>query len=253
MINPIAQHAQTHAEVAERTFKTLHARYRDPKKVWGYSWGFDKLNELTGGIQWEGTKELTVVGARSNVGKSAFGMRVALEVAQQFKKEFPGLEVRIILLEMTPDACYQRLIGQIAGVSLTRLRSGFMEPYEWQQVERAKVALDGLPITYLSGSYHVDSIKQFVAGDLGTGRSCGYWLLDHIGIVPTEAARNANQSFSLGEISRGLLTVARRYAPGMVLAQLNRESVKRKDPTPNAADTTGYRRSLTARQARATR
>jgi replicative DNA helicase len=69
-------------------------------------------------------------------------------------------------------------------------------------------------------------------------------MIDHIGLVPTEASKNSNSSFILGNVSRALHSIARDYAPGYVLAQLNRESAKRKDPTPTFADLYGSDRIM---------
>ncbi|GHO45158.1 DnaB-like helicase C-terminal domain-containing protein [Ktedonospora formicarum] len=247
----LADFAVTQADAIDRTLETLEYRYMHPTHVWGYRSGFERLDVKTGGIRFRSDEipgeanELTVVAGRSGVGKSSFGMSVAINVARTFQKEYPGLQVRISLLEMEPETCMKRLIGQIAGVPIKSLSSGYYSPEERRRVQKAGKILKDLPIVYMRGAHNVDKIRDFVTVKSKTGMACGFWLVDHIGLVPTDLAnKTGNQSFSLGQVSRALHDLARNYAPGYVLAQLNRESMKRKDPRPTAADLYGSDRIM---------
>ena len=126
--------------VSERTMELVRKRYMSPSDVWGYSWGFDALNQKTGGIHAKedsGTNELTILGARSNVGKSSFAQTVSVNLAMQFAEEYPGLQVRVISLEMSPAALYRRAVGQLAGVRLWSMMTGRMTPDELRRLEKA--------------------------------------------------------------------------------------------------------------------
>ncbi len=235
---------QSNQQVADETLSLLHKRYLTPTDRWGYSWGFTDLNRLTGGIQWEESRELTFVASRPNVGKSAFGVGVGLCVADEFLRGYPHQEVRIILLEMDPKQCYMRMVSQIANVSSMRMRQGYLDGNEWGRVEAAIRSLKKLPIRWMRGRHTVDNITEFVQGK-HEDRACGLWIVDHVGIIPTSTAiKTGNQSFALGEISGALHFLARTVAPGIVLAQLNREGDKRSDPTPRASDVYGSDRIL---------
>ena len=227
--------------VSERTMELVRKRYMSPSDVWGYSWGFDALNQKTGGIHAKedsGTNELTILGARSNVGKSSFAQTVSVNLAMQFAEEYPGLQVRVISLEMSPAALYRRAVGQLAGVRLWNMMTGRLTPDELRRLEKADRKLSKLPISYIEGSHDIGAIEEFIAReDTKTGQKCGYFVLDHIQIIPsTDANRTGNHTWALGNISRQLHHIAREHCPGLVLAQLNRESLKRKDATPNASD-----------------
>nr|WP_249033492.1 DnaB helicase C-terminal domain-containing protein [Thermosporothrix hazakensis] len=213
----------------------------NPSDVWGWSWGFVKLDKLTGGIQWEGTSELTVLGARPSIGKSSFMLSVVLSVARQYAREYPGLEVRVILLEMTPMQVQLRAASALSGVNVIKMRRGQLTFEEKRRVDAAFAHLASLPIKWLKGKHDVSTISKYVrTPSEQSGRSCGFWALDHIGIVPTpDAMRTGNTTFSLGNLSGQLHSLAREVAPGLVLAQLNRQSTQRKDPTPTASDLYG--------------
>ncbi len=229
------------AVVAERTLTKIRARFMDPKEIWGVPYGFDLLDHATGGIhavEDSGTNELAILAARSNVGKSSLAISIAINVATTYKKHYSGLQVRIITLEMSPDALMKRTLGQLADVPLWRLNTGRMDLSELGRIEKAERKLASLPISYIEGSYDINAIEDFITRkDTKTNQNCGYFILDHVGIVPSDTAnRTANHTFALGQISRQLHHVARKTCPGLVLAQLNRDSLKRKDPTPNASD-----------------
>jgi len=241
-----------HDDSLDELMRTLEFRKMHPTDVWGYPCGFDRLDKATGGIRFKSddtpgdSNEMTVVDARSGVGKSAFGMSVSLSVARKFKREYPGLEVRIFLMEMDPAQVQKRLVAQMAGVPIYELSTGrYSSPGAWDRIEKASKKLKGLPIVYRKGAASVDAIGSFVKGrNTRDDRYCGFWMLDHIGLVPTDAGRNSNTSFVLGTVSRSLHELCRSVAPGYVLCQLNRESLKRKDPTPTAADLYGSDRIM---------
>lgn len=247
----MASYYASQKDVIARTRETLRYRYMHPTDIWGYESGFKRLDKMTGGIRFKSeetpgeSNEMTVVAGRSGVGKSAFGMSVAIHVAQKFKLEYPGLEVRINLLEMEPEQCSKRLVAQIAGLPIYTLQTGRYTAQELRRVNKALDILDDLPIFYMRGAHEVGRIGNFIKGqNKETGLTCGFWMIDHIGLVPTEASKNSNSSFVLGNVSRALHDIAREHAPGYVLAQLNRGSMLRKDPTPTAADLYGSDRIM---------
>ena len=72
--------------------------------------------------------ELTVVGARPSVGKSAFGANIALAAARQ------GYKVGIISREMTDIQYGQRMIAHDAWIDGMKIRAGDIDT-EWEQTE----------------------------------------------------------------------------------------------------------------------
>lgn len=235
----------TNEDVYKETQEYINRRRSNPTNVWGYSWGFEDLDYETGGIQWEGTSEMTVIAARPAIGKSAFGIKVALHVAAQFHQCFPGLETRIILLEMEPIMCYLRIISQITGIGMRKIQRGFTTHDENQVIDDASAMVSRLPIRWIRGRHDVEVIGEIVATEASNGKRCGFWMLDHVGIIPTQAAkRGGNASFAIGEVSTALFQICRTYAPGLILCQLNRDADKGKDKEPGAEHVYGSDRIL---------
>ena len=78
-------------------------------------WMLGSLDSYMGGIR---TKELTTIGARPSVGKSAFLLQATREIARQ------GRKVLYLPLEMSTIQTVERLVQSKGGISQERLRHG---------------------------------------------------------------------------------------------------------------------------------
>lgn len=224
----------TSAETSVKAIEHINRRYMNPSKVWGYHYGFVPLDIATGGIQHTYPRDYIIVAARSGVGKSAFMMSVCLTVAMQFSKS-SDKDVRIILLEMDAVSCQMRLASQMTGVPITLINQGEITAQQKAELEKAMRHIGSLPLVYAEGSYNVREIQKMLQEDLHNGRKCGFWALDHVGIVPTEQASKYDPRFSVSEMSRSFQQMCHHIAPGMILAQLNREAAGAKaDQEPQA-------------------
>lgn len=223
----------TSAKASATAKAFLTQRYMNPSYCWGYHTGFERLDVITGGIQWETVKEYTIVASRPNVGKSAFGLTEALTMAYQFKSKFTDREVRICLLEMDAVTCQIRLASQLSGVPISLAMSGFETAEQKSLLDQKLDLLASLPIVYAEGSYSVDYIYRFVRDENPeTGKICGLLVVDHIGVVSTDKASKSNPAFNLAGVSHEFQGICHSFTPGIILAQLNREAGKVKEGKP---------------------
>lgn len=95
--------------------------------------GIPALDRMLNGVR---QNELTFVGARPSVGKSAFMQQVATKVAQQGKK------VLFFPLEMSEEAVMQRMLCTLMEVSQYDLKRGKRELLESEQFKRTTSAMD---------------------------------------------------------------------------------------------------------------
>lgn len=109
------------------------------------SWGMESLDRFMGGIR---TKELTSIGARPSVGKSAFLLQVALNIARQGKK------VLYFPLEMDTIQTSERIVQSYADIQISQenLRRGNLTEAEWRQMS---VAADKLNALEKSGNFEI--------------------------------------------------------------------------------------------------
>jgi len=221
-------------EAADSAIARLQRRRADPTYVWGIPWGFPTLDLKTGGIQHDPVKEMAVLMARPNVGKSALAGKVALNVAMWLRDNEPGKVVRLVLGEMTADAFQQRIAAFRAKVKLKDVRSGYVSDEQYERYVAAQQEIAELPIEYAEGVLNPAQIEAFVK----KGGNCAWWMLDHIGQV--DGADNPfNPVAGLSGISTAIQQVCHEHAPGLIIAHQNRESAKAQDKRPTMESVAG--------------
>ncbi|MBC7494964.1 MAG: replicative DNA helicase, partial [Flavobacterium sp.] len=92
----------------------------------GIATGFTKLDKVTSGWQ---PSDLIIIAARPGMGKTAFVLSMARNVAIDF-----GHPVAIFSLEMASIQLITRLISSETGLSSEKLRTGKLEKHEWEQL-----------------------------------------------------------------------------------------------------------------------
>ncbi|GHO44547.1 DnaB-like helicase C-terminal domain-containing protein [Ktedonospora formicarum] len=246
-------------EIAQELIREAEEGAKNPTPLTGIPWfpveynangrvikeSMSQLDLLTMGIQNNPSGEMTVLAARPNVGKSAFAAFAGVNVARWFKVHRPGKVVRFVLLEMHEKTFQRRMVSWMSGVSMRRLKEHDYGPGELQKVIKANQELASLPIEYYSAAQNYNLIDTWVRFDsenkLKPGQrgyvdsNCGWWALDHIGIVPDDGDPKYRTN-SLSTISTKIKKLCFEVAPGLILAQLNRNCELRNDKRPILAD-----------------
>ena len=169
---------------------------------------FDKL--LGGGFINGG---LHVIGARPAVGKSAVALQLALNAARN------GVKVLYCSLEMSAEDCSARLVGNLGGVSSSRLMfGGKLTDREYEQYAQGTNDLSVLPIVFNRRSGM--NVRQVEA--LAYREKPGLLILDHLGLLePPETRLSLYEATTRN--SRALKLLAMRLnIPVWCLCQLNR-------------------------------
>ena len=104
----------------------------------GIPTGFDKLDQLTSGWQ---PSDLVILAARPGMGKTAFVMSMAKNMAIDFNHP-----VAIFSLEMSSVQLITRMISSETGISSEKLRKGNLETYEWEALNVKVKKLSEAPI-----------------------------------------------------------------------------------------------------------
>lgn len=121
------------------------------------SWGMGSIDYHMGGVR---TKELTTVGARPSVGKSAFLLQVGLAIARQKKR------VLYFPLEMSEIQTTERMILRNYPIAQKNLRSGTLTKEEWAVLNEAGQKVQNLEKTknfmIFEGENNLSAIKRLV-------------------------------------------------------------------------------------------
>lgn len=203
------------------------ARASDPKRVWGIApWGITKLDDVTGGIQ---EHTLTVLGARPQVGKSAISGQISVKVAEHFVHTGSPLRVRLILFEMSGEVFFRRVACARTGVQYMSIMRGECSDAELDKYNDELCYLGTLPIDIADRRGSFQDVKQFLdQPQVPTG----FWLLDHIALFQDVVSNTSNQTGAIVSAANFCQQMCYRVAPGLIIAHMNRDSMKTTDKRP---------------------
>ena len=199
-----------------------------PDEIRGVPTGFIDLDKLLTGLQ---PSDLIIIAGRPGMGKTGFALSLAKHAAQTHKKH-----VAIFSLEMGNDQLVQRLIAQETGIDSQRLRTGNLEPDEWelftQSVEvlgDTRIFLDDTPgITPLQLRTKCRRLYLEFGLDL--------IIVDYLQLMSGDT-RTDNRVQEVSYISRQLKILARELnVPVLAAAQLSRAVEQRADKKPVLSD-----------------
>jgi replicative DNA helicase len=207
-------------------------RNRDKKGgITGLQTGFSNLDNLTSGLQ---NEELIILAARPSMGKSAFAMNLALNVARANKEGTS--HVAIFSLEMSNDQLAQRMLSTESNVESKRIKNGTLNPKEWQLIESGIQSLSRLNIHFDdSAAVSVADIRA-KCRKLSQEGKLDFVVIDYLQLIKGDE-RSGNRQEEVARISRSLKQMARELKiPILALSQLSREVEKREDKRPLLAD-----------------
>lgn len=201
----------------------------------GLATGYTKYDDMTGGFQ---PGELIVLGGRPSMGKTAFALSVAQNVASRHlaDENLEPQHVAIHSLEMSREALLIRLVCQMARVNSYAYRAGLLSKEERAKVMMAISALHEMPIHINDDSGQRVTDIHLSARNLAARVPLKLLIVDYLGlVVPTKPTDNRVQD--IGQMSRGLKDMAKELnIPVVVLVQLSRACESRRDPRPILAD-----------------
>jgi replicative DNA helicase len=216
-------------DVLVRTYdniETLHQRTGD---VTGIPTGFAELDRMTAGFQ---RNDLIIVGARPSVGKTAFALNIAQNVAVKSKEN-----VAIFSLEMGAEQLVMRMLCAEGNIDAQRLRTGTLTDEDWGKLTMAMGSLSdaGIFIDDTPGVRISD--LQAKCRRLKQEHGLGMILIDYLQLILGSGRSGENRQQEVSEISRSLKQLARELqVPVIALSQLSRGVEQRQDKRPMMSD-----------------
>ncbi|MBE0547643.1 MAG: replicative DNA helicase [Rubrivivax sp.] len=200
------------------------------EEVTGVRTGFYELDRMTAGLQ---KGDLLVLAARPSMGKTAFALNIAEHVAVQ-----EGLPVLVFSMEMGASQLALRLVGSLGRIDQQHLRTGRLDNSEWERLTGAVEQLGKvqLLIDETAGltSSELRARARRMARQFGT---LGLIVIDYLQLMSGSSGSDENRATELGEISRGLKSLAKELqCPVLALSQLNRSVESRNDKRPMMSD-----------------
>lgn len=207
---------------SERSMKDIavavikEAEARQSGKHTGLDSGYPVIDQLLNGFQ---KTDLIIVGARPGMGKTAFIMQSAKEIAKR------GIPVGIFSLEMSANQLVERLAVGESEIDSDLVKKGKMAPYEFQRYMDSLGKISGLPL-YIDDTPFM-TIVELRARCMRMKTKYGVQMIvvDYLQLIKgvNEFGNKMNRDQEIGVISRTLKGIAKELEiPVVALAQLSR-------------------------------
>lgn len=225
-------------EASENAVSAVSEAMKQGGGLTGTTWGLTDVNRATGGIQ---AGEMTIIGARPSMGKTAVALSIAIQAAQA------GAGVGFISLEMAARSLALRALTDIAfnehgSIAYADLLTGRVSEADFERIVLAQRKLDALPLMIEDASgLSMPEIRAKVDRMAENAERAGTPLkvlaVDYLQLIAASARYQGNRTAEITEISAGLRNLAREYNVAVLaLSQLSRQVESRDDKRPMLSD-----------------
>ncbi|WP_373284791.1 replicative DNA helicase [Deinococcus wulumuqiensis] len=219
-------------EVVSDTFEyitLLHANKGIPD---GVSSGFRDLDEQISGLQ---KGSLNVLAARPSMGKTAFALSIAQNVALRGEKT-----VAVFSLEMPAVQLALRMLCSEARVDMNRIRSGHLNERDFERLAHAAGRLAEAPMVIDDEpDLTLNALRSKLRRIAAQHGQLGLVVIDYLQLMSggKSSGGSDNRQQEISTISRGLKGLARELeVPVIVLSQLSRAVEQRPNHRPMLSD-----------------
>jgi replicative DNA helicase len=217
------------ADVLYRTQLNLEKLSQMKGEITGIPTGFYDIDKITSGLH---ENELIIIAARPAMGKTAFALNIATNVAMNTNKT-----VALFNLEMGAEQLASRMLASVGQIDGMRLSSGKLEHNDWKRINESISRLADTNI-------FIDDTPGISIGEirakcrrLASEQDLGIVIIDYLQLISGSAKTQGNRQLEISEISRSLKTLAMELKiPIIALAQLSRSVESRDDKRPILSD-----------------
>ncbi|HJA72881.1 MAG TPA: replicative DNA helicase [Candidatus Limosilactobacillus faecipullorum] len=196
--------------------------------VTGLAMGYPQLDRMTTGLH---SDELVILAARPAMGKTAFALNIAQNVAVK-----TNTTVAIFSLEMGAESLVNRMICAEGSINANHLRTGKLSVDEWDSFWMASKTLSDADI-YIDDTpgIRVPEIRAKCRRLAKKTGHLGLIVIDYLQLI--EGGNSESRQQEVSEISRQLKKLAKELScPVIALSQLSRGVEQRQDKRPVLSD-----------------
>lgn len=192
---------------------------------------FIRYDEITNGLR---PATLLILAARPAMGKTAFSLNIALNVAKQNKR------VLIFSLEMGEEELYNRLLAAESEVELKNIQRSHFDFNNKEMINRLLIARENLSTLEIyidaSATPTITAIKNKARLLQRKYKNIDLIIIDYLQLI-SGTTNKGNREQEISEISRGLKLLSKELnVPIIALSQLSRRVESREDKTPMLSD-----------------
>ena len=220
-------------DVTDEVFQEIVARMSGEGQNIAIPTGFSTLDQLVG----LGKGDLVILAARPSMGKTAFALNIALNVAgKNHRDESEKKTVALFSLEMGADQLVSRMICSEGMLDSEKIKKGTLDNDDMMKLETAVHFLNQKNIFIEDSAFiKVNEVKA-KCKLLKNEHGLDLVVIDYLQLLQG-SKRTDNRQQEVSEISRSLKQMARELdCPVIALSQLSRSVESRHDKRPMMSD-----------------
>ena len=202
----------------KETISTIDQKRNNKTGITGIPSGFNSLDKITSGWQ---KSDLVIIAARPGMGKTAFTLSLVRNAAVM-----NNTPVALFSLEMSSTQLVSRLISAESELDATKINSGQLENYEWEQLKHKTNIISKAPI-------FIDDTPSLSVSELRTKcrklkvkHDIQMIVIDYLQLLTSNNLFNKgtfNREQEISYISRSLKSIAKELeVPVITPSQLSR-------------------------------
>lgn len=182
--------------------------------ITGLRTGFKDLDRVYGGRQ---NSDLIIKAARPAMGKTAQALCEAMNIAFEH-----GKNVIFFSLEMSAEQLMQRLVSIHTGIPLSNIRSGRLDPDQWNEYNVKSNYLTNDKLIIVDDVYTLNGIKTRCKKLKMKGKLDAVYI-DYLQLINHKVSAGRSKEQEVSEVSRALKMLAKDLnVPIVCLSQLSR-------------------------------
>lgn len=207
----------------------IETLFQQDNPITGLSTGFADFDDMTSGLQ---PADLIIVAGRPSMGKTAFAMNLAENVAINSK-----VPVAVFSMEMPGDSLAMRMMSSLGRIDQHRVRTGKLEDDEWPRLTSAVSILAEAPLFIDDSAALTPTEIRAKARRLKREHGdLGLIVIDYLQLMHAPSV-GENRATEISFISRSLKAMAKELnVPVIALSQLNRNLEQRPNKRPVMSD-----------------
>ena len=217
-------------DVVFKAQSDLEKLSENKNEITGVATGFYEFDKITSGLH---ENELIILAARPGMGKTAFALNIATNVAKNTKKA-----VAIFNFEMSGEQLVNRMFSSIGQINFSKFRNGNFDNEDWKKLSESVsiLANTNIKIDDTAGST-ISDIRSKCRRLASTEEGLALVVIDYLQLILGSEKNSNNRQQEVSEISRGLKMMAMElHVPVIALAQLSRAVEGRPDKRPMMSD-----------------
>lgn len=220
---------KTARELTAEALYDLEQSQKREEGITGVPTGFFELDKITSGWQ---KSDMIVVAARPGMGKTAFILSMAKNIAINFK-----IPIGIFSLEMSATQLIKRLIAVQCEINSSSIRAGKLSEAEFLKIHQSIQPLIDAPM-YFDDSAGLSILDlKTKATRLKKQYGVQIIMIDYLQLMTSGNLNSGNREQEISSISRAIKMLAKELEmPIIALSQLSRSVEQRSDKRPMLSD-----------------